>query len=303
MSRENIRAWSFVVSKAMQTLRVQEMMAPSDSTAGTRSASIVFADNDRLVLEAIGELLRSKGYEVHLAQDGLEALRLIREVRPTFVILDVVMPKVDGSRLCWMIRQDPVLRETPVIAFSSLGAQDFRHFSELSADAYVAKGEISIAFQNILRAMSHLQAKGRTEIAGGIFGYDETQPREIIAEMLMEIRHYATMLTALGPGTIELDADGRILRISVGACEIVGRSETQLVGEPLLSLCPLNDREALLHLLSELMNASEPKRCRATLQFGEREIPVLLCSIQEGGHCTGVLLIMESKGEEVNAPG
>ncbi len=278
-------------------------MAPSDSTAGSGSASIVFADNDRLVLEAIGELLRSKGYEVHLAQDGLEALRLIREIKPTFVILDVVMPKIDGSRLCWMIRQDPLLRDTPIIAFSSLGAQDFRHFPDLSADAYVAKGEISTAFQNILRAMSHLQAKGRTEIAGGIFGYDEARPKEIVAEMLLEIRHYASVLSALGPGTIEMDAEGRILRISVGACEILGQTETQLVGAPLISLCPVRDRETLWHLLRELMHEAQSKRCRATLRLGEREIPVLLCAIQEGGRCTGVLLIMESTAEKVNPAG
>jgi len=273
-----------------------------DSAEESRLPSIVFADNDRLVLEAIGELLRSKGYEVHLAQDGLEALQLIREVKPTYVILDVVMPKVDGSRVCWMIRQDPLLRDTPIIAFSSLSARDFHHFPDLSADAYVAKEEIHTAFQNILGALRHLEAKGRTEIAGGIFGYDEVRSREIVAEMLLETRRYASVLTALGPGTMELDTDGRILRISVGACEILGRNETQLVGAPVTSLCPVREQETLRYLLRELTSAAQSERCRATLRFGEREIPVQLCSIHEGGRCTGVLLIMESKGKQIDAP-
>jgi CheY-like chemotaxis protein len=246
----------------------------------------VFADNDTLILEAIGELLRSKNYDVHLAHDGLEAWQLIREIRPTCVILDVVMPKLDGSRVCWMIRQDPTLRDTPIIVFSSLSAQDFRHFPDLSADAYVAKGEISIAFQNILKAMTHLQAKGRTNIAGGILGYDEVQPREIVAEMLLEIRRYANVLSALGPGTIELDADGRILRISAGACEILGRSETQVIGEPVTPLCAARDQETLLHLLRELTSAAQSERCKATVQFNELEIPIQVCSILDGGRCT-----------------
>ena len=81
-------------------------MRRADARGEATRISIVFADNDPLVLDAIGELLRSKGYDVHVAEDGLAAWQLIREVRPTYVLLDVVMPKLDGSRLCWMIRQD-----------------------------------------------------------------------------------------------------------------------------------------------------------------------------------------------------
>lgn len=278
-------------------------MKPSELSQGTLCTSIVFADNDKLILEAIGELLRSKNYDVHLARDGLEAWQLIRKIRPMCVILDVVMPKLDGSRVCWMIRQDPTLRDTPIIVFSSLSAQDFGHFPDLSADAYVAKGEISIAFQNLLRAMTHLQAKGRTDIAGGILGYDEVQPREIVAEMLLEIRRYANVLSALGSGTIELDADGRILRISAGACEILGRSETQLIGELVTSLCADRDQKTLLHLLRELLSAAKSERCKATVQFGELEIPIQVCSILDGGRCTGAILIMESRGKKVDAQG
>ena len=110
----------------------------------------MFADNDLLVVEAISELLRSKGYDVHGAAQGLAARERMRHVRPTYVILDVVMPKLDGGQLCWLVRQDPTLRKTPIIVFPSLAAQDFRHFPNLSADAYVAKEELSAAFQNIL---------------------------------------------------------------------------------------------------------------------------------------------------------
>jgi len=62
--------------------------------------TVVFADNDPIVLEAITELLRTKGYEVHPTQDGLEALQAIRRIRPSYVILDIVLPKIDGSRVC-----------------------------------------------------------------------------------------------------------------------------------------------------------------------------------------------------------
>jgi PAS domain S-box-containing protein len=277
------------------------LLRTAERATKTSRNSIVFAENDNLLSELLGELLRSKGYDVYLAHDGLEALELIRTIRPTFVILDVVMPKLDGSRVCWMIRQDPTLRDTPIIAFSSLGAQDFRHFPDLSADAYVAKGPVTAAFENLLHAIEHLQAKGPTDIAGGIFGYDEVKPREVVREMLEELRHFANVLKALGPGTMELDRDGRIVRISTGACEILGRNESQLVGEVVTSLCPARHQETLRHLLRELGQAHQPERCRAVVRFGDLDIPVQLCSIIERDACTGVFLIMESKGAQIQA--
>jgi len=271
------------------------MPGPTTPREGNRP-SIVFADNDALILEAIGELLRSKGFDVHVAEDGLAAWERIRKIRPTYVILDVVMPKLDGSQVCGLVRRDPELHDTPIIAFSSLGAQDFRHYPNLSADAYVAKGDITTAFQNLMQAMEHLQEKGRTDLAGGIFGYDATRPREIVAEMLRELRRYASLVRALGPGTIELDTEGRILRMSSGACEILGRSETQVVGDLVTTLCPPRDQETLLQLLRELTTATQPERCRSVMRVGDREIPISLCSLVDEGRCTGILLIMETTG-------
>jgi two-component system, cell cycle sensor histidine kinase and response regulator CckA len=276
-------------------------MTVTDSAGAPSSVSVVLAENDKLVSEVMGELLRSKGYDVHIARDGLEALHLIKTIRPALVILDVVMPKLDGSRVCWLVRQDPVLRDTPIIVFSSLAARDFRHFPDLSADAYVAKGPATDAFENILKAIEHVRTAGRADIASGIFGYDEVRPREVVGELVDELRHVASVLKALGPGTMEIDREGRILRVSMGACEILGKNESQLIGEPLTSLCPLSDRDTLRNLVEELGQADQPERCRTVVRFGDLEVPVQLCPIVERDRCSGVFLIMESRGVPVAA--
>ncbi len=266
-------------------------------TTPTSRPSLVFADNDALLREAIGELLRSKGYAVHLAEDGLAAWNGIRAHRPAYVILDVVMPKLDGGQVCWLVRRDPALRNTPIIAFSSLGAQDFRHYPNLSADAYVAKGDLATACQHLLQALAHLQEHGRTDLAGGIFGYDASRPRELVAEMLRELRRYATLVRALGPATMELDADGRIVRISPGACDVLGRSETQAVGASVAALCAPRDRATLQQLLGELTTATQPERCRTVVRFADQAIPVHLCALVDEGRCTGVLLILDAAAD------
>ena len=257
--------------------------------------TIVFADNDELILEAISELLRSKGFEVHGARDGLEALQTIRKVKPDYVILDIVMPKLDGGRVCWLIRQDPALRDTPVIALSSLSAPDFRQFPELSADAYVAKGALAVVFQNILEAIAHIDKRGRGSLSGGIFGYDVLRPRQLVEEMLRERRHYAEVLRALGAGVLELDREGRIITANPGACELLGSREARIVGEKLTSFCPARDRKAVQDLLSELLQSVHPERCRAVFRLGNLDVPVQLCTIGDEKESAGILVVMESK--------
>jgi two-component system, cell cycle sensor histidine kinase and response regulator CckA len=275
-------------------------MPTRNSHTRTTPKTIVFADNDELILEALSELLRSKGYEVHGARDGLEALQVIRKVKPDYAILDIVMPKVDGGRVCWLIRQDPDLRDTPVIAYSSLSAQDFRQFPELSADAYVAKGPLAVAFNNILEAIAHIDKRGRGSLSGGIFGYDGLHSRHLVEEMLRERRHYADVLRALGEGVVELDNEGRILTANPGACEILGRREARVVGEPFLSFCQARDRKAVQDLLSELAKSSRPERWRLVIRLGHLDVPVKLCAIVNEKECTGILLVMESKGTKNN---
>ncbi len=284
--------------KERQARDAGEAGSPRSQAGGK---SIVFADNDALVLEALGELLRGRGYEVHLAHDGIEALRLIRNVRPSYVILDIVMPNMDGSRVCALIRQDPALRDIPVIAFSSLSAQNFRQFPELSADAYVAKGHLSAAFENVLEAMTYVdEAKGKPGcFAGGAFGYDSLRPRQLIDEMLQERRHYANVLHALGDGVLELDRDGRILMASVGACEFFGRAESEIIGENLDDLLPDRLRESIRDLLSELAKMDRPERYRTALKMGTVEASVQFCAIIEDNQCNGILVILDKDGSKV----
>jgi PAS domain S-box-containing protein len=265
---------------------------PSDKTAGK---TVVLVDNDGLILEAMSEVLRNKGYEVHPAQDGLEALNVIRALKPSFVILDIVLPKIDGSRVCWLIRQDRTLRHTPIIAFSGLSPQDIRRFPELSADAYVAKGPLAVVANNLLLALKFLEEKGRGDFEGGIFGYEGFRPRQLITEMLFVKRHYESLMRTLGFGLIELDPDGRILMANPGACDILGKKENRIIAESFASLFPPKDRRVVQDVLTELKKARVREECRVPVTFGSQEVSVRFSSAVEEGACTGILVILEPK--------
>jgi len=260
---------------------------------GQNVKKIVFVDNDRFFLVAMTDLLREKGFDVCTAQDGLEALSVIRELMPDYVLLDVVLPKVDGGRVCGAIRQDERLRHIPIIAFSGLSPQEYHLFPELQADAYVAKGPLATALENILEAIAQFEDRGREGADGPVLGYENFRPRQIVNELLLERRHHAAILRALGLGVLELNREGRIAMANPKACAILEKKEGQMVGELFASLVPPPHRDGVQALLTELVRSPGPGHFRTALRLGAVEVPIRLASIVEEKECTGLLVTLE----------
>ena len=78
-------------------------------------ARIVVVDDDPSVLKVVQTVLSADGYEVEIAADGPEALRRILESPPALVILDVMMPGLNGWELCEIVRRQSHTREVPVL--------------------------------------------------------------------------------------------------------------------------------------------------------------------------------------------
>jgi len=82
------------------------------------SGNILVADNDPNIVEIITESLRSEGYNIESASNGEEALSKFRDFDPDLVILDTVLPIIDGLQVCENIRVEPGKREIPIIIMS-----------------------------------------------------------------------------------------------------------------------------------------------------------------------------------------
>jgi PAS domain S-box-containing protein len=258
--------------------------------------TIVLVDDDPLIREAMTELLTAKGYAVHAAKDGLEGLEIIRKIKPDYIVLDVVLPKLDGGRVCAAVRQDALLRRIPIIVFSSLSPQDYRFFPRLSADAYVAKGPFTSAGPNLLTAISHFEEGGLDGVEGLRLGYENYRPRRLVEELLRERAHLTAILRVLAPGVLELDRDGRIVMANPGACEFLGKKEAELVGELFSSLVPPPQLNMVQGLLTSLLESEEPMQHTTTFHFGDTAVSVRLAPILEATACNGLLVMVE--GEE-----
>jgi len=85
-------------------------------------------------------VLAHAGFEVHEAADGAEGLRLARSLRPDVVLLDLLLPHVDGWTIASQLKADPAMAQTRVIAFSATAyPKDRARALEVGCDAFLTK--------------------------------------------------------------------------------------------------------------------------------------------------------------------
>ena len=101
---------------------------------------ILVVDDEIYIVHILEFTLTMEGYEVATAADGEEALRKIEQDRPDLVVLDIMMPKLDGYEVCRRLRQDDDLKSLPVILLSAKGRPIDRETGlEVGADDYIVK--------------------------------------------------------------------------------------------------------------------------------------------------------------------
>jgi twitching motility two-component system response regulator PilH len=90
--------------------------------------------------EMISNLLKGSGLTVAVASDGVEAIERIKDNCPDLVVLDIVMPRMNGYEVCRRLKADPKTQNVPVVMCSSKGEEFDRYWGmKQGADAYIAK--------------------------------------------------------------------------------------------------------------------------------------------------------------------
>jgi CheY-like chemotaxis protein len=104
------------------------------------SHRIVVADDDPFIRRLVAFTLTKFGYAVSEACDGAAALKLVRDVRPDLVVLDVLMPEMDGLEVTRALVQDPATSDIPILILSANAQRsDIEAGLESGASAYVTK--------------------------------------------------------------------------------------------------------------------------------------------------------------------
>jgi two-component system alkaline phosphatase synthesis response regulator PhoP len=102
--------------------------------------TILLVDDEADILEFLSYNLRKEGYKVFTASDGEEGVRMTQQFQPSLILMDIMMPKMDGIEACQVIRKDLNLQQ-PIIAFLTSRAEDYAQIAgfEAGADDYITK--------------------------------------------------------------------------------------------------------------------------------------------------------------------
>ena len=104
------------------------------------SKKILIADDEPNIVTALEFLLQRNGYEVHVARDGEEALKLVEAIHPDLVLLDVMMPIKSGYEVCMRMREREDWRHIKIIMLSAKGRDaEVNKGLSLGADVYITK--------------------------------------------------------------------------------------------------------------------------------------------------------------------
>jgi CheY-like chemotaxis protein len=116
-------------------------MPASKEAASVAGKRVLVVDDDRVIQQLLEVNLELEGYQVAgTASDGQEAIAMAAELKPDLILLDIMMPKMDGLEVCRHLKADPKLSKIPIVLLSARAQDmDIREGLEIGADAYLTK--------------------------------------------------------------------------------------------------------------------------------------------------------------------
>lgn len=101
---------------------------------------ILLVDDEPTIVKMVGKRLEVEGFDVRVAMDGQEALQKTHTEQPDLIILDLMLPKVDGYEVCARLKRDPQYRQIPIMLFTARTQEhDRQRGMGCGADAYLCK--------------------------------------------------------------------------------------------------------------------------------------------------------------------
>jgi PAS domain S-box-containing protein len=228
---------------------------------------ILIVDDSPAILQLFNNFLQQKGYEVANAEDGLSALDVLESFRPDIMFVDLIMPRINGDKLCRIIRKMPEFDPVSLVIVSATAAEEKIDFASLGADACIAKGPLKTMLESISQVLEHLHNNDTVPLAGKIFGSENIFERDITRELLASKKHIEVTLDNMDDGLIELTESGKITFVNRGATQLLGLPEEKLLSSYFPDIFNTTQRQLIREILARQDNT--------IIKIGE-DLPVTL---------------------------
>ena len=124
-----------LIASLVQQLR-EQAVTPTPAPA-EKQPSILVVDDDDAIRELLRQSLEAEGYDIREARDGVEAIQQVKLVKPDLIILDVMMPQINGFEVAAVLKNDPQMADIPIIVLSIV--EDRERGFQLGVDRYLTK--------------------------------------------------------------------------------------------------------------------------------------------------------------------
>ena len=126
---------------------------------------VLVVDDDELILQILTTILDMEDFEVRTVETGEDALAAVEEELPDVVVLDVMMPGMDGLEVCTRLRAEPETKDVPVILLTARGdPEDRQRGLDAGADAYLTKPFSPLELIRIIGTLEGGNGERRAEV-------------------------------------------------------------------------------------------------------------------------------------------
>ena len=256
---------------------------------------ILIVDDNRLLRKFLSTHLGKEGHHVQTAEDGFAALELLSTFTPDIMFIDLFMPKIDGERLCQIIRSRAELADCYVVILSAGIAETGKDYTKIGANSCIAKGSFSNMAKNVLTAVQESDAPTKKEAQKPIIGLDAVYSRQLTKELISKNRHLETILESMTEGFLEVFSE-RVVFANEAAVDMLNTSMEGLLYAYPPDLFKGKTRKYIEALISaETPPASDQN---ATFDVNDRKLAIKSYPV-EGESDTSIIILSDVTEQKI----
>lgn len=245
---------------------------------------VLVVDNQPLMLEFMKALLEKEGHQVKCAGDGLEAIETAKEFHPDIFFIDMIMPHIDGARLCAVLRKYKEFKKSLLVIISGIAAEGGHSYIGAEADACIAKGPFDKTAVHVLKILEIFTSGNIRQFKNKILGIDEIYRREVTKELLFTHKHLEVLLSSMTFAVLEFLEDFRIVYANPSAEEIFRMKEFELLSQDIRNFIPEDFHKQIEEFIKDKTSRKLELGDEKLLQINERFIHVVFLPVEEGAN-------------------
>jgi CheY-like chemotaxis protein len=258
----------------------------------TQKALIV--DNDYFFVEFLAEFLQTRGYQVIKAYDGKEGISKLDEQEFDLLFVDMIMPKIDGTRLIKYARSKFPDAHFHIVALSGVIIEEMHRLDDVPADFFVAKGPMEKMADHITKVMDRIQGDPEQSSSNEkVFIPGNLIPSRVADELIQTADFQRAISECIGMGILILDHDARILDANAFALDIMEKADHEVLNQRLGDIIPVEDSVEGMKILKNLVRQPQLTRLIFFTTMNSQRIRIIASLLRIDNEIVGWILAME----------